>query len=204
MAEYVGMKAPPKVSGGHIRKGWQKRMGVSDSLKTNDMWKAIGHDPYGNPDHDDKEDGKRRNRPAGMSAAEEAQVELAETVGLTSGRTPGACKTCGLVGHLAFQCRNNIEIGLKTKKAVDLNEPVSDDPDSDEEIMGARSRGPARPRDRDRGRERSRDRDRRKKKKRARRSSRSRDDRAARKKEKKDRRKKKKDRREDSDTSSSR
>ena len=55
MAEYVGMKSAPKLGGGHIRKGWQKRMGVSDSLKTNDMWKTIGFDPYANPEHDDQE-----------------------------------------------------------------------------------------------------------------------------------------------------
>ena len=121
------------------------------------------------------------------SAAEEAQLELAQTAGLTSGRTPGACKICGTVGHLTYQCRNNMKIDHQHKKdemkpLVDL----SDDPDSDEEVAGA-----SRPAG-DRGRERSRDRDRKKKKRT--RSSKSRD-RAAHKKEKKkdDRRKKKKE-----------
>ena len=74
MSEFVNKRAPPKVDGGHIRKGWQKRMAVSDSLKTTDMWKIIGHDPYENPDHDNKlEEKKRRNKPGEIDCADHRQ-----------------------------------------------------------------------------------------------------------------------------------
>jgi hypothetical protein len=56
MSEYVNLKSAPKLGGGHIRKGWQKRMGVSDTLKTNEMWRTIGHDPYaGEGEKEDRE-----------------------------------------------------------------------------------------------------------------------------------------------------
>eukprot|EP00392_Amoebophrya_sp_AT5.2_P012802 g12909.t1 len=50
--EYVNLKSTGRMPAGHILKAHQKRMGVSDSLKTNEMWQKIGFDPYANPDFD--------------------------------------------------------------------------------------------------------------------------------------------------------
>ncbi|CAD7946381.1 unnamed protein product [Amoebophrya sp. A120] len=65
--EYVNLKQAPRVAGGHMLKPHQKRMGVSDSLKTNAMWEKIGYDPYANPDHDAKAKEIAAAQPRGYS-----------------------------------------------------------------------------------------------------------------------------------------
>merc|ERR1712216_1022210 len=56
---------------------------------------------------------------------------LAQLTGNSSTLAPGACKKCGQVGHLYFQCRNNMSIrGAQPKNEQMVEEEDDDDPDS--------------------------------------------------------------------------
>merc|ERR1719375_631225 len=100
---------------------------VSDSLKTHDVWqKSVGHDPY----RGDGEDAASSIIPevGEINSSAKGLFRLAQLTGQSSTLAPGACKRCGSVGHLYFQCRNFLI--REEKKAVveeDDEESGSDD-----------------------------------------------------------------------------
>ena len=137
------MKKEPSLGGGHIRTGAQKRLGVSDSLKTNDMWKKIGYDPYANADETAEDKSKRVK--LDPSASKSNAVDMTKALGLTGSHTPGACKICGMVGHLAKDCRNTLRMrglgmdsGVENRPSmmspIEPSQSESDDPDSGAEL----------------------------------------------------------------------
>merc|ERR1711948_222201 len=64
-----------------------------------------------------------------INASAKGLFRLAQLTGHSSTLAPGACKKCGQVGHLYFQCRNWVKL-----KERDVQEEVvveEEDPDSD-------------------------------------------------------------------------
>merc|ERR1712203_1132703 len=106
------------------------RLSTSGSLETHDVWKkSVGHDPYA---------GANEGGP-GMSIPEVGEINqsakglfrLAQLTGNSSTLAPGACKRCGQVGHLYFNCRNYLIGG--SKREQDLNRPVAEESDDADE-----------------------------------------------------------------------
>merc|ERR1719253_2115519 len=94
---------------------------------TSDAWQKMGHDPYRGAD-----EGSNINQFADVGEINQSAkglFRLAQLTGNSSTLAPGACKRCGNVGHLYFQCRNFL---LKDeKKAVVEEDDEDDDPPSD-------------------------------------------------------------------------
>eukprot|EP00933_Yihiella_yeosuensis_P028296 TRINITY_DN2210_c3_g1_i1.p1 TRINITY_DN2210_c3_g1~~TRINITY_DN2210_c3_g1_i1.p1 ORF type:complete len:178 (+),score=65.81 TRINITY_DN2210_c3_g1_i1:78-611(+) len=104
------------------------RLSTSDSLATHDVWKkTVGHDPYAGED----EGGGDVGIPEGgeINSSAKGLFRLAQLTGNSSTLAPGACKRCGQVGHLYFQCRNN----MRLKKPDPNQQFVAEDDDDDEE-----------------------------------------------------------------------
>eukprot|EP00927_Polykrikos_kofoidii_P067126 TRINITY_DN6263_c3_g1_i1.p1 TRINITY_DN6263_c3_g1~~TRINITY_DN6263_c3_g1_i1.p1 ORF type:complete len:212 (+),score=61.75 TRINITY_DN6263_c3_g1_i1:160-795(+) len=102
------------------------RLSVSDSLKTHDVWQqAVGYDPYAG-----KDEGAQAAIPevGEINSSARGLFRLAQLTGNSSTLAPGACKKCGQVGHLFFQCRNN----LTQKKPDHVSDEEDDDPPSDQ------------------------------------------------------------------------
>lgn len=99
------------------------RVHSSAALQTHGIWQsAIGYDPYA-PNKDDS-----KNSSSQMTAAAEPDGEnayasfqgllaLARITGSNADEARGACKKCGRVGHLTFQCKNFVS--LKESKEKD-------------------------------------------------------------------------------------
>merc|ERR1719375_2007715 len=114
---------------------------VSDSLKTHDVWqKSVGHDPY----RGDGEDAASSIIPevGEINSSAKGLFRLAQLTGQSSTLAPGACKRCGSVGHLYFQCRNFLIREEKKQEVLEEDEdedppsdafPSDDDDDSDED-----------------------------------------------------------------------
>ncbi|XP_078445114.1 CAX interacting protein 4 [Wolffia australiana] len=139
---------------GRVRMPANNRVHSSAALQTHGIWQsAIGYDPYA-PEKDSK--GNASERAAGEGGAENAYASfqgllaLARITGSSANDTRGACKKCGRVGHLTYQCRNFLsvkedkdkdEVTLqnatnafdKIKKANGLGKEDDEDSSSEEE-----------------------------------------------------------------------
>eukprot|EP00607_Mallomonas_marina_P008509 CAMPEP_0182417204 /NCGR_PEP_ID=MMETSP1167-20130531/1631_1 /TAXON_ID=2988 /ORGANISM="Mallomonas Sp, Strain CCMP3275" /LENGTH=119 /DNA_ID=CAMNT_0024590595 /DNA_START=109 /DNA_END=469 /DNA_ORIENTATION=+ len=93
---------PASVS--RVKMPHNNRVSGSAALRTNDMWsKTIGHNPYA-AENEKQEDSSSAEQTAGL-------MLLAKMSNLSGGAdTRGACKKCGMVGHLTFQCRNAAKV----------------------------------------------------------------------------------------------
>ncbi|WOK98776.1 hypothetical protein Cni_G07488 [Canna indica] len=94
---------------GRVRMPANNRVHSSAALQTHGIWQhAIGYDPYAPA----SKDSARAGEDAAAASAENAYANFQGLLALTrvtgSGfnEVRGACKNCGLVGHLTFQCRN--------------------------------------------------------------------------------------------------
>ncbi|KAE8688508.1 CAX-interacting protein 4 [Hibiscus syriacus] len=108
---------------GRVRMPANNRVHSSAALQTHGIWQsAIGYDPYA-PNKDDS-----KNQSTQMTAAAEPDGEnayasfqgllaLARITGSNADEARGACKKCGRVGHLTFQCKNLVS--LKESKEKD-------------------------------------------------------------------------------------
>ncbi|KAL0460316.1 UNVERIFIED_CONTAM: CAX-interacting protein 4 [Sesamum latifolium] len=97
---------------GRVRMPANNRVHSSAALQTHGIWQsAIGYDPYA-PNKEEK-----KNKPSQKSSVSEPEPEnayasfqgllaLARITGSNADEARGACKKCGRVGHLTFQCRN--------------------------------------------------------------------------------------------------
>lgn len=90
------------------------RVHSSAALQTHGIWQsAIGYDPYA-PEKDSKV--KASDRPEAEGGTENAYASfqgllaLARITGSSANDTRGACKRCGRVGHLTYQCRNFLSV----------------------------------------------------------------------------------------------
>lgn len=99
---------------GRVRMPANNRVHSSAALQTHGIWQsAIGYDPYAPNKEDEKKDLKSSNvEPEGENAYASFQglLALARITGSSNNDVRGACKRCGRVGHLPFQCRNFINI----------------------------------------------------------------------------------------------
>jgi len=108
------------------------RLSTSGSLETHDVWqKSIGHDPYAG-----QNEGEEPHPATGeINSAAKGLFRLAQLTGQSSTLAPGACKRCGQVGHLYFNCRNFMIKGGKKgtdEQQVEAEVEEEDDPDSDD------------------------------------------------------------------------
>mmetsp|Transcript_15308 Transcript_15308/g.42272 ORF Transcript_15308/g.42272 Transcript_15308/m.42272 type:complete len:198 (-) Transcript_15308:334-927(-) len=107
------------------------RLSVSDSLKTHDVWqKSVGYDPYAGSD----ELGSASSalpEVGEINSSAKGLFRLAQLTGNSSTLAPGACKKCGQVGHLYFQCRNYMSTASKKEEIEEALAEEEEDPPSD-------------------------------------------------------------------------
>ncbi|KAF9689720.1 hypothetical protein SADUNF_Sadunf01G0121500 [Salix dunnii] len=101
---------------GRVRMPANNRVHSSAALQTHGIWQsAIGYDPYA-PNKDDSKKSTQENsataEPEGENAYASFQglLALARITSSNVDEARGACKRCGRVGHLAFQCRNFVSV----------------------------------------------------------------------------------------------
>lgn len=101
---------------GRVRMPANNRVHSSAALQTHGIWQsAIGYDPYA-PNKDDSKTSSQQKPSNAEPEAENAYASfqgllaLARITGSNADEARGACKRCGRVGHLAYQCRNFLSI----------------------------------------------------------------------------------------------
>ena len=117
MQAYNFLKMP--ATAGRVRMPANNRVHSSAALQTHGIWQsAIGYDPYA----PNKEDNKKSSQPKASDAAAaepagenayasfQGLLALARVTSNNVDESRGACKKCGRVGHLTFQCRNFLSI----------------------------------------------------------------------------------------------
>lgn len=140
---------------GRVKRSHNNRVDGSRALRTHDIWQnAIGHDPYRGRDED------AAPAQSSMSAEEAKKLLRMATAGSGANESRGACERCGVVGHLAIQCRNHIVLA---PEEAEKEEDVESDIDSDVVLSSEDEREPGKRRRRDGGDEDRRDRKRMKK-----------------------------------------
>ena len=102
---------------GRVRMPANNRVHSSAALQTHGIWQsAIGYDPYAPNKEDGKNSAKLNSSANSEPDAENAYASfqgllaLARITGSNANEARGACKKCGRVGHLTFQCRNFLSI----------------------------------------------------------------------------------------------
>ncbi|KAK6271984.1 hypothetical protein POUND7_009067 [Theobroma cacao] len=106
---------------GRVRMPANNRVHSSAALQTHGIWQsAIGYDPYA----PNKEDSKNSSNHTAASAEPEGEnayasfqglLALARITGSNADEARGACKRCGRVGHLTFQCKNFVSLKEEEK-----------------------------------------------------------------------------------------
>ncbi|KAJ8439876.1 hypothetical protein Cgig2_003942 [Carnegiea gigantea] len=98
---------------GRVRMPANNRVHSSAALQTHGIWQsAIGYDPYA-PTKDDSKaasHSKSEAEPDNAYASFQGLLALARITGSSADEARGACKKCGRVGHLTFQCRNFLSV----------------------------------------------------------------------------------------------
>ncbi|OWZ23764.1 hypothetical protein PHMEG_0001291 [Phytophthora megakarya] len=86
---------------GRVRMPHNNRMHSSAALKMTGIWKdTIGYDPYA---------AENEKKETSETSYEQAKGLMAlAKLSNKSNDVRGACKKCGMVGHLTFQCRNHL------------------------------------------------------------------------------------------------
>eukprot|EP00434_Breviolum_minutum_P005582 symbB.v1.2.004922.t1/scaffold281.1/size241006/3 len=117
--------------------GRENRLSTSGSLETTEVWKkAVRYDPYAG-------EGEAPVEAMGggeINSSARGLFRLAQLTGHSSTIAPGACKRCGSVGHLFYQCRNmfTLQKELSFCDVYDLEEKkldqfVEEEDDDDED-----------------------------------------------------------------------
>ncbi|KAE8711431.1 CAX-interacting protein 4 [Hibiscus syriacus] len=108
---------------GRVRMPANNRVHSSAALQTHGIWQsAIGYDPYA-PNKDDSKYSSGQVTAAAEPDGENAYASfqgllaLARITGSNADEALGACRKCGRVGHLTFQCKNFVS--LKESKEKD-------------------------------------------------------------------------------------
>ncbi|KAI8022356.1 CAX-interacting protein 4 [Camellia lanceoleosa] len=100
---------------GRVRMPANNRVHSSAALQTHGIWQsAIGYDPHA-PNKEDNKSSQQKSsttEPEGENAYASFQglLALARITGSNADEARGACKKCGRVGHLTFQCRNILSV----------------------------------------------------------------------------------------------
>jgi len=129
----LSLKGGMPATAPRIKMPANNRMHSSAALRTTDMWSNVIGDDFG-----------KANDAAGASAAASSSAQgnayemsqnlmaLARLSGASKGDAKrGACKRCGEIGHLAFQCFNHV--AAKKQVAGDISSTSSEDEDEDED-----------------------------------------------------------------------
>nr|CAD1833875.1 unnamed protein product [Ananas comosus var. bracteatus] len=111
---------------GRVRMPANNRVHSSAALQTHGIWQsAIGYDPYAPTNKDKPDPSKPSSAPRGGGggggggggdgdenayASFQGLLALARITGSSADEARGACKKCGRVGHLPFQCRNFLSV----------------------------------------------------------------------------------------------
>ncbi|XP_059660751.1 CAX-interacting protein 4 [Cornus florida] len=117
---------------GRVRMPANNRVHSSAALQTHGIWQsAIGYDPYAPNKEDNKSSSQVKSsnsEPEGENAYASFQglLALARITGSNADEARGACKKCGRVGHLTFQCRNFLSVkdDIKEKEPDDIQAAV--------------------------------------------------------------------------------
>lgn len=116
---------------GRVRMPANNRVHSSAALQTHGIWQsAIGYDPYAPNKEDNKTSQQKASNaePEGENAYASFQglLALARITGSNADEARGACKKCGRVGHLTFQCRNFLSVkeDIKDKDPDELEAAV--------------------------------------------------------------------------------
>mmetsp|Transcript_27101 Transcript_27101/g.68294 ORF Transcript_27101/g.68294 Transcript_27101/m.68294 type:complete len:282 (+) Transcript_27101:3-848(+) len=128
----LSLKGGMPATAPRIKMPANNRMHSSAALRTTDMWSNVIGDDFG-----------KANDAAGAAAAaggsgqgnayEMSQnlMQLARLSGASKGDAKrGACKRCGEIGHLAFQCFNHVQ--AKKQVAGDISSTSSEEEDDDD------------------------------------------------------------------------
>ncbi|XP_031280149.1 CAX-interacting protein 4 [Pistacia vera] len=101
---------------GRVRMPANNRVHSSAALQTHGIWQsAIGYDPYA----PNKDESKNTSQPKPSNDEPDAEnpynsyqglLALARITNTNADEARGACKKCGRVGHLTFQCRNFLSV----------------------------------------------------------------------------------------------
>ncbi|XP_057473381.1 CAX-interacting protein 4-like [Actinidia eriantha] len=104
---------------GRVRMPANNRVHSSAALQTHGIWQsAIGYDPYA-PNKEDNKSSQQKSSHLGPEEADNTEnayasfqglLALARITGSNADEARGACKKCGRVGHLTFQCRNFLSV----------------------------------------------------------------------------------------------
>ncbi|PON85378.1 Zinc finger, CCHC-type [Trema orientale] len=107
---------------GRVRMPANNRVHSSAALQTHGIWQsAIGYDPYAPNKEEDKSSTLQKSTnsdPEGENSYVNFQglLALARITGSNNDEARGACKRCGRVGHLSFQCRNFLSMKDENKE----------------------------------------------------------------------------------------
>ncbi|XP_077238614.1 CAX interacting protein 4 [Tasmannia lanceolata] len=115
---------------GRVRMPANNRVHSSAALQTHGIWQsAIGYDPYA-PNKDDSKHSAQEPGVKSSNSEPDAENAYASFQGLlalaritgtgsNADEARGACKKCGRVGHLTFQCRNFLSTKVSSDKDKD-------------------------------------------------------------------------------------
>lgn len=99
---------------GRVRMPADNRLSFSNTLKASEIWKkSVGYDPFPN---NNSESFKTLSSPIQIEANSKGLFALARLTGTSPKTTPGACKKCNQIGHLTYQCRNDLIISTLNSK----------------------------------------------------------------------------------------
>ncbi|KAH7518629.1 hypothetical protein FEM48_Zijuj09G0191400 [Ziziphus jujuba var. spinosa] len=107
-----------------VRMPANNRVHSSAALRTHGIWQsAIGYDPSALNKDDDKGYSHLKSSNSGSEPEDEnayasfqGLLALARITGSNADEARGACKRCGRVGHLSFQCRNFLSVKEDIRK----------------------------------------------------------------------------------------
>ena len=115
------------------RRPHNNRVASSEALKTHSIWQdSIGYDPYAGLEDDKKkqDDKNKSKRYSDKEVSNFFKLAKQQTAGASEGR--GACKKCGMSGHLTFQCMNVLGKYTSIENTNEVKSDSDSDSDSDE------------------------------------------------------------------------
>eukprot|EP00284_Hemiselmis_tepida_P012959 CAMPEP_0174934746 /NCGR_PEP_ID=MMETSP1355-20121228/50799_1 /TAXON_ID=464990 /ORGANISM="Hemiselmis tepida, Strain CCMP443" /LENGTH=298 /DNA_ID=CAMNT_0016181379 /DNA_START=66 /DNA_END=962 /DNA_ORIENTATION=+ len=128
----LSLKGGMPATAPRIKMPANNRMHSSAALRTTDMWSNVIGDDFGKAN--DASGAAAGGSGQGNNAYEMSQnlMALARLSGASKGDAKrGACKRCGEIGHLAFQCFNHVQ--AKKQVAGDISSTSSDEDDDEDD-----------------------------------------------------------------------